>query len=237
MIRNEGTSDAAVLQHSNTPAGKAEDEDDDEDENEVLQTDIDNMDTREYILANVRKNQPENRELPPVPGFHGQPESVVSAFEKSLKYMAGEFVGCPPSDFSAYLHEKFPHARNFCSAVSEYSGNKKPEVYNNWADPAEIDVTIVRSPLGVAETGSVLLTEKELQVNTIGFLAHDIVILLDPKHIVENIHDAYQHAAFRESKYAVLMTGPSGSADIGGATVHPAQGVMTLTVIMWPADS
>jgi L-lactate dehydrogenase complex protein LldG len=80
-----------------------------------------------------------------------------------------------------------------------------------------------------------LLTETELQVNTIGFLAHDIVILLDPKNIVENIHDAYQHAAFQESKYAVLMTGPSGSADIGGKTVHPAQGVMTLTVIMWPA--
>jgi L-lactate utilization protein LutC len=76
----------------------------------------------------------------------------------------------------------------------------------------------------------------ELRVNTIGFLAHDIVILLDPKNIVENIHDAYQHVAFREDKYAVLMTGPSGSADIGGKTVHRAQGVMTLTVIMWPAD-
>ena len=79
-------------------------------------------------------------------------------------------------------------------------------------------------PLAVAETGSVLLTESELRVNTIGFLAHDIVILLDPKQIVENIHDAYQQPALRESKYAELMTGPSGSADIGGITVHPAQG-------------
>ncbi len=43
-----------------------------------------------------------------------------------------------------------------------------------------------------------------------------------------------EHPAFREAKYAVLMTGPSGSADIAGTTVHPAQGVMTLTVIMWP---
>jgi L-lactate dehydrogenase complex protein LldG len=192
------------------------------------------MDTREYILANVRKNQPGNHELPPVSKFHREPESLVAEFERSLKYMAGEFVGSPPTDLAAYLREKFPQAKNFCSAVPEYSGNKKPEDYNNWADAAEIDVTIVRSPLGVAETGSVLLTENELRVNTIGFLAHDIVILLDPKKIVENIHDAYEHAAFRESKYAVLMTGPSGSADIGGATVHPAQGVMTLTVIMWP---
>jgi L-lactate dehydrogenase complex protein LldG len=194
------------------------------------------MDTREYILANVRKNQPANRELPEVPGFHREPESLVLEFERSLKYMTGEFVGSPPSDFSAYLQEKFPHAKCICSAVPEYSGNRKPEDYGNWPDAAEIDVTVVRSPLGVAETGSVLLTETELRVNTIGFLAHDIVILLDPKNIVENIHDAYQHAAFRESKYAVLMTGPSGSADIGGKTVHPAQGVMSLTVIMWPVD-
>jgi len=55
------------------------------------------------------------------------------------------------------------------------------------------------------------------------------VILLDPKDIVENIHGANQHSAFRESKCAVLMTGPSASADIAGETVHPAQGVMTLT--------
>lgn len=192
------------------------------------------MDTRDEILNSVLKNQPAHRELPQVPMFHRNPESLVSVFEKSLKYMAGEVVDRPPSDFAAYLRNKFPNAKIICSAVPEYAGNRKPEDYTNWSDAHDIDVTIVRSPLGVAETGSVLLSEKELRVNTIGFLAHDIVILLDPKNIVENIHDAYQHPAFQEAKYAVLMTGPSGSADIAGTTVHPAQGVMTLTVIFWP---
>jgi len=192
------------------------------------------MDTRDEILNSVLKNQPAHRELPQVPMFHRNPESLVSVFEKSLQYMAGELVDRPPSDFAAYLRTKFPDAKIICSAVPEYAGNRKPEDYTNWSDAHDIDVTIVRSPLGVAETGSVLLTEKELRVNTIGFLAHDIVILLDRKNIVENIHDAYQHPAFREAKYAVLMTGPSGSADIAGTTVHPAQGVMTLTVIFWP---
>jgi len=194
------------------------------------------METRDKILSSVLKNQPAHRELPQVPMFHRNPESLVSAFEKSLKYMTGEFVHRPPPDFAAYLRNKFPDAKIICSAVPEYAGNRKPEDYTNWSDAHDIDVTIVRSPLGVAETGSVLLTEKELRVNTIGFLAHDIVILLDPKNIVENIHDAYQHPAFREAKYAVLMTGPSGSADIEGTTVHPAQGVTTLTVIMWPVS-
>jgi len=192
------------------------------------------MDARDEILNSVLKNQPAHRELPQVPTFHRNPESLVSAFEKSLKYMTGEFVDRPPSDFAAYLRNKFPDAKIICSAVPEYAGNRKPEDYTNWSDAHDIDVTIVRSPLGVAETGSVLLSEKELRVNTIGFLALNIVILLDPKNIVENIHDAYQHPAFREAKYAVLMTGPSGSADIAGTTVHPAQGVTTLAVIMWP---
>jgi len=192
------------------------------------------MDTRDEILNSVLKNQPAHRELPQVPMFHRNPESLVSAFEKSLKYMSGEFVDRPPPDFAAYLRNRFPDAKIICSAVPEYTGNRKPEDYANWSDAHDIDVTIVRSPLGVAETGSVLLSEKELRVNTIGFLAQDIVILLDPKSIVENIHDAYRHPHFKDTMYAVLMTGPSGSADIAGTTVHPAQGVKTLTVIMWP---
>jgi L-lactate dehydrogenase complex protein LldG len=91
--------------------------------------------------------------------------------------------------------------------------------------------------MGVAETGSVLLSETDLHVNTIAFLAHDIVILLDPKRIVENVHLAYRHPAMRERAYFVLMSGPSGSADIGSKEVHPAQGVMTLTVILWPEEA
>jgi L-lactate dehydrogenase complex protein LldG len=191
-------------------------------------------DTREHILASVRRNQPAPCELPVVPAFHRDPESLTAVFGRSLAYMSGELVEQPPADFAAYLRDKFPQAKNVCSVVPEYSGNKKPENYGNWAEAAEIDVTVVRSPLAVAETGSVLLSENDLRVNTIGFLAHDIVILLDPKDIVENIHDAYRHGAFREQSYVVLMTGPSGSADISGITVHPAQGVMTLTVILWP---
>ena len=97
-----------------------------------------------------------------------------------------------------------------------------------------MDVTIVRTPLGVAETGSILLTEKELGVSTIVVLAQHLVVLLDPADLVENIHVAYRHPSFQEAAYAVLLSGPSGSADIGGITVHPAQGVTTLTVVLSP---
>lgn len=190
---------------------------------------------RDAILAEVRKCPPAVRELPAVPRFHGRAQlDRKQQFAVALKKMAGETVAEPPSDWKGFLSTRFPGAKRFCSVVPEFSGTCSPADFTSWADAATPDVTVVRSPLGVAETGSVLLSEREFVVNTIGFLAHDIVVLLDPDDIVENIHDAYAHPYFRESGYCLLMTGPSGSGDISGVTVHPAQASMTLTVIFAP---
>jgi L-lactate dehydrogenase complex protein LldG len=193
------------------------------------------MNFRDTILQNVRNNQPTSRELPVIPKFHSErPVDLKKQFATALKELSGEVVTEPPADFEKFLRERFPEAKVICSTVPEYAGNKKPEDLSHWSDASSIDLTIVRSPLGVAETGSVLFSEEEFRVNTIGVFAHDIVILLDPAEIVENIHDAYTHPHFRDKAYSLLMSGPSGSADIAGTTVHPAQGVMTLTVIFWP---
>ena len=193
------------------------------------------MNFRETILQNVRSNQPSSRELPTIPKFHSeQPVDLKKQFIAALKKLYGDALTEPPADFEEFLRKRFPDAKTICSAVPEYTGNRVPEDFARWSDATRIDVTIVRSPLGVAETGSVLLSEEEFRVNTIGFLAHDIVILLDPAEIVENLHDAYSHPHFLDKAYGLLMSGPSGTADIGGITVHPAQGVMTFTVIFWP---
>jgi L-lactate dehydrogenase complex protein LldG len=193
------------------------------------------MSFRDTILQNVRKNQPASRELPSIPKFHsGQPVDLKAQFAAALEELSGEVVTEPPADFEKFLRERFPDAKAICSTVPEYKGNIVPQDFTSWSDASSIDVTIVRSPLGVAETGSVLFSEEEFRVNTIGVFAHDIVILLDPAEIVENIHDAYGHPHFRDKAYSLLMSGPSGSADIAGTTVHPAQGVTTLTVIFWP---
>jgi L-lactate dehydrogenase complex protein LldG len=195
------------------------------------------MGSREQILGAVRTNQREFVQLPEIPNFAEDPQDLSEKFESALNHLAGVVVHDPPKDFDHFLRMTFPAAKTICSTASEVQGNMRVADIGEWSSAGKIDVTVVRSPLGVAETGSVLLSEDELLVNTIGFLAHDIVILLDPKVIVPDIHAAYRHPHFRDKAYAVLMSGPSGSADIGGKTVHPAQGVMTLTVIYWPHNN
>jgi len=193
------------------------------------------MSARQDVLGRIRNNRLPAKVKPEVPDFPRLAKTdFLPQFRKGLEEMAGVLVDEQPGDFAAFLRSRFPNVKNVCSAVPEFVGNSTPEEYSNWADAGDIDVAIVRSPMAIAETGSVLLSETDLRVNTIGFLAHDLVVLLDPADIVENVHLAYRHPAFRNTAYSVLMTGPSGSGDIGGRVVHPAQGVMTLTVIFWP---
>jgi L-lactate dehydrogenase complex protein LldG len=194
------------------------------------------MSAREDILDAVRNRLPVVPPLPLVPDFTSGPGDLVGLFTAALERLDGKVVTAPPSDIQSWLQSwlatAFPDARTVCSATGEVAGNVDPSGFSDWAAPADVDVTVVRTPLGVAETGSVLLTEKELAVTTAAVLARHLVVLLDPADIVENIHVAYRHPAFEQSAYAVLLSGPSGSADIGGVTVHPAQGVTTLTVVL-----
>jgi len=189
--------------------------------------------SRNTILDSVRANQPATQPMPTIPHFHSsKPADLVATFCASIARMAGVVV---TEAVHSFLRAKFPDAKVTCSAIPEYGGNLQPSSLNHWSEASRIDVCILRSPMGVAETGSVLLSDIELQVNTIAFLAHDLVVLLDPKQIVSNIHDAYEHPYFKQRPYSLLMTGPSGSGDIGGIVVHPAQAAKTLTVLFSPA--
>jgi L-lactate dehydrogenase complex protein LldG len=194
------------------------------------------MSARDDILNAVRNGASYQQPLPQVPDFASPSDDLVSLFTTALGRLDGKVIPEPPSGVQQWLSTAFPDARRICSAASEVSGNVGPAGFSDWAAPAEIDVMVMRTPLGVAETGSILVTENEVDVTTSAVLAQHLVVLLDPATIVENLHLAYRHPAFQAAAYAVLLSGPSGSADIGGVTVHPAQGVTTLTVVLSPRD-
>jgi L-lactate dehydrogenase complex protein LldG len=180
------------------------------------------MSSRDDILARVRRNQPAAVALPEVPLF----DALVHDFRTNLERMGGEYLEEKPAGL---IERKFPHARVICSTVPEVKGNR--ELPDDPKKLEDVDVGVVRARFGVAETGSVWLSEREFGVNALGFLPQHLVVLLDPKAIVSNLHHAYRHPAFREARYAVLMTGPSATADIEGILVQGAQGIRSLIVV------
>jgi L-lactate dehydrogenase complex protein LldG len=96
---------------------------------------------------------------------------------------------------------------------------------------ADVDFAIVRAAFAVAETGSVLLSDSDLRVNALAYLAQHLIVLLDPADIVINLHHAYRRPEFRDGHYACFHTGPSATADIEGVLIHGAQGVRSLSVL------
>jgi L-lactate dehydrogenase complex protein LldG len=192
------------------------------------------MSSRDDILASVRANLPRvERPLPDVPLFDDYPpESLLSAFRESLERMGGVFLEPPPSgDVLAPVRAKITDAKVVCSTVPEIAGNRNIAAVGEPQNLADVDFAIVRASFAVAETGSVLLTDSDLHINALAYLAQHLIVLLDPADIVINLHHAYRRPEFRGGHYACFHTGPSATADIEGVLIHGAQGVRSLSVL------
>jgi L-lactate dehydrogenase complex protein LldG len=192
------------------------------------------MSSRDDILASIRQNNPcVDRPLPPVPLFDdAPPASLLSAFKQNLERMGGVFLDPPASaDALAPVRAKIVGAKVVCSTVPEIAGNRNIASVAAPRDLADVDVGIVRASFAVAETGSVLLSDGDLVVNAVAYLAQHLIVLLDPQDIVVNLHHAFRRPEFRHGHYASFHTGPSATADIEGVLIHGAQGVRSLSAL------
>ncbi len=192
------------------------------------------MSSRADILDAIRLNRPKlERPLPAVPLFDdARAPSLLAAFKDSLERMGGVFLDPPASgDLLAPVRLKIVGAKVVCSTVPEIGGNRNIADVQAPQELADVDFAIVRASFAVAETGSVLLSEANLHINAVAYLAQHLIVLLDPADIVINLHHAYLRPEFRDRHYAAFHTGPSATADIEGVLIHGAQGVRSLSVL------
>ena len=191
------------------------------------------MSARDDILARIRKNQPAPTALPEVPTFDAAGGALLERFKAGVARMGGKVVEAPAAGrVDALVRKLFPDARVFCSATDEVPGNHPLDPLRPPADLDSVEVGVVRAVYGVAETGSVWLTDAQFKVSALGFLSQHLVVLLDPARIVANLHHAYRERAQFDAAYGVFMTGPSATADIEGVLIHGAQGIRSLTVVL-----
>jgi L-lactate dehydrogenase complex protein LldG len=171
--------------------------------------------------------------LPEVAGFPEEGEPILPYFRKQLEAMGGRSFEVQDGGAArAKVAELFPDAKVVCSAVPEVPGTRRVEDVRDPHELNDVDVGVVRSPLGVAEAGAVWLTQGELVVNALGVLSQHLVVLLDPAAIVDTMNDAYGRLDLTASPYGVFLAGPSATGDIEGVIIHGAQGARSLTVLL-----
>lgn len=190
------------------------------------------MSSRDAILGAIRANKPAPLPLPDVPFFdEGRDDDLLGRFFTAFKTMGGTILEVLTDEPLKAIHERIAQAGIVVSRVPEIVGNRDLDPASEPASLADVDIAIVRAAFGIAETGSIALTEDELGINTLAYLAQHLIVLLDPADIVVNLHHAYQRPELKTARYTVFHTGPSATADIEGVLIQGAQGVRSLSIL------
>jgi L-lactate dehydrogenase complex protein LldG len=187
---------------------------------------------RETILRSIRDNLPNVEvEHPGIRVFQHPAGDLKAIFEQRLKEAGGvaHEVGSS-AEAESKLILLHPDAKVICSAVPEIAGTRRVERVRDPHDLADVDVGVVRAQFGVAESGAVWLTQEDLVVDALGFLSQHLVVLLDPRQIVPDMHAAYRRVRLHESAFGCFMMGPSATADVEATLVHGAQGARSLNL-------
>ncbi|MBO1326533.1 lactate utilization protein [Acetobacter sp. TBRC 12305] len=192
------------------------------------------MSARDTILSRLRDNRPKPAEhpLPPVARL-GDMDNGQARFENSLQILGGQVLERQEGDtLATAIARRFPDAKIVCSAVPEFDGTIRIQDLASPQQAATVDVLVVRAPFGIAEMGSIFLSEAQLHnLNSAAHLTQHIVVILSPADLTANMHTAYiERPEFKSARYGVLMSGPSATADIQGVLIRGAQGVRTLSV-------
>lgn len=203
------------------------------------------MSSREDILQNIRRNTRVRYEKPDLSDLEHEAltyEDKVAQFSEVIKIVGGQAVVLQKGeDVNELIKKIYPEARRIASVVSEVQtgsgvqaitcGTFHPDDVEKSGDLDGTDLAIVDGRVGVCENGAVWL-QQDVEQRAVYFISEALVILLDRKNLVNNMHEAYKRIDTGEYGYGVFVSGPSKTADIEQALVMGAHGARSVTVIL-----
>jgi L-lactate dehydrogenase complex protein LldG len=184
------------------------------------------MTSKELILKNIRENNiVKDVKLPNYDNFGIKFEDKFAMFSTMIESVGGKALLIEKSDLDKTIKELYPDEKqiacnvNFCSL-----GNFHSNDFENARDLKDIDLAIVGGNFAVAENGAIWMKNQNNRHRALYFIAQNIVIVIDEKEILNNMHEAYERINFEESGYGVFISGPSKTADIEQSLVIGAHG-------------
>lgn len=159
-------------------------------------------------------------------------EDIIKQFIENSKTVGGKVIEVKATDdLNAVIRKAYPDAKVFASNVKGIQADLNPDTVATAADLNGTDVGIIQGEMGVAENGCIWVPQT-MKERAIYFISEELVILLDEKNIVNNMHEAYKRVEMNNYGYGVFISGPSKTADIEQALVMGAQAARGVTVIL-----
>lgn len=192
------------------------------------------MSNKEDILSKFRKNIIKKYDMPRLDDIKGitYPDPLVQ-FISMTENVGGKVVELKKDqDINQLIKELYPDAKEIASNLPEVTiATRNPDTIGSPQALNGIDVGVIKGMFGVAENACVWIPQTMVE-KAVCFISENLVILLDRKEIVNNMHEAYKRIQFNDYGYGTFISGPSKTADIAQVLVMGAQAARSATVVL-----
>ena len=184
------------------------------------------MTSKEKILQNIKTNNVAiDVELPSYENFGITYENKFEKFSTMIESVGGKALVIDKKDLDETVRELYKDEKQIASNVESFSlGNFDANAQDDAHTLKNIDVAVVKGNFAVAENGAIWMKNEENRHRSLYFIAQNIVIVINEKDIVSNMHEAYEKINFDNAGYGVFISGPSKTADIEQSLVIGAHG-------------
>ena len=192
------------------------------------------MSKKEDILSKYRSNIKQRFDMPDLTDIQDitYPDPLVQ-FISMTESVGGKVVEVEPGqDINVLIKELYPEAKEIASNLPEITiATRNPDTCGSPQALNGTDVGVVKGVFGVAENACVWIPQTMVE-KAVCFISENLVILLDKKQIVNNMHEAYKRIEFNDYGYGSFISGPSKTADIAQVLVMGAQAARSATVLL-----
>jgi L-lactate dehydrogenase complex protein LldG len=192
------------------------------------------MSSKEDILKKYRANVRVKFDMPDLSDIKAvtYPDPLLQ-FMNMTKSVGGNVIEVEKGrDINELIRELYPDAKEIASNLPEITiATRNPDEVGRAHDLNGTDVGIIRGMFGVAENACVWIPQ-QMKEKAVCFISENLVILLDKKQIVNNMHEAYRRIEFNDYGYGTFISGPSKTADIAQVFVMGAQAARSATVLL-----
>lgn len=190
--------------------------------------------SRDAMLKAIQQNQPTFIESPSLLSFAPSFDDAFQKYKDVLTGIGGHvYVVNNHDEIIRQLEDDFAGVKRIVSF--EESVSVIADIPDASTDPhlfEDVDVCILSSPLAVAENGAIWISNKEMPVRVLPFIAQSLVAVVHKNSIVPTMQDAYNIIGDKDYDFATFIAGPSKTADIEQSLVLGAHGPKAMIVFI-----